>query len=109
MAIKSFDGETYELDLAEPLSRLGGAYSISVTGSSAQQALASTVQRVSVIAVGCAVCVVSGVGDQTATVSDHYIADGERLDFAVAQGSKIAAIAADGASSGTLYVSELIW
>lgn len=81
---------------------------ISVSGTSASIALTSSSEAISITAVGCAVAFRIGVGAQTAVVTDHYIADGERLDLAVEKMSIIGAIAADGTSSGALKISELV-
>lgn len=47
-----------------------------------------------------------GSGSQTATATDHFIADGERLDLQVDAGSTIAAIR-DGLLDGVLEITEL--
>lgn len=88
------------------LRSLGVARQIAVSATSASQALSAGCEVVSLKAIGCAMHVRAGAGAQTAVATDHYIADGERVDLAVAAGTTLAAIAASG--TGTLYISELV-
>jgi len=48
-----------------------------------------------------------GSGSQTATLSGHFIANGERLDIGVPLSSPNLAVICASGSSGVLYVSEL--
>ena len=88
----------------EPLGRPGTAQTITTSGTSAAITLAATTTRVSIYATKAAFFKF-GTGSLTAAATDHYIADGERLDLAVDAGSKIAAIQAT--AGGTIYVTEL--
>ena len=75
-------------------------------------ALTPTTRRVSIKAVGADARY--KFGDSSITVSTsygandlcHYIADGERLDFACPEGTNIAAIAVSG--TGALEITELV-
>ena len=80
-----------------------------VAGSaSSSTALTSTVQRISMRAVGADIRFSIGTGTQTANGStSNFIANGERLDFAVPVGANIAVIR-DGTVNGTLELTELI-
>ena len=80
-----------------------------VAGSaSSSTALTSTVQRISMRAVGADIRFSIGTGTQTANGNtSNFIANGERLDFAVPEGSNIAVIR-DGTVNGTLELTELI-
>ena len=80
-----------------------------VAGSaSSNTVLTSTVSRVSMRAVGADIRFSIGVGTQTADGNtSNFIANGERLDFAVPVGANIAVIR-DGTVNGTLELTELI-
>ena len=80
-----------------------------VAGSaSSNTVLTSTVSRVSMRAVGADIRFSIGVGTQTANGNtSNFIANGERLDFAVPVGANIAVIR-DGTVNGTLELTELI-
>ena len=80
-----------------------------VAGSaSSNTVLTSTVSRVSMRAVGADIRFSIGVGTQTAHGNtSNFIANGERLDFAVPVGANIAVIR-DGTVNGTLELTELI-
>jgi hypothetical protein len=80
-----------------------------VAGSaSSNTVLTSTVSRISMRAVGADIRFSIGVGNQTANGStSNFIANGERLDFAVPVGANIAVIR-DGTVNGTLELTELI-
>lgn len=90
----------------EPLGQPGTARSVSVTGTSASATLTTTVRRVSIRAVGADIRYRVGTGAQTAVGTDHFIADGERLDIAVPASAVIAAIR-NASTSGTLEITEL--
>ena len=78
----------------------GSAYSNTV--------LTSTVSRISMRAGGADIRFSVGVGTQTANGNtSNFIANGERLDFAVPVGANIAVIR-DGTVNGTLELTELI-
>jgi hypothetical protein len=80
---------------------------ITVSTGNTNTALTSGVNRISMRAAGTNTFYSVGSGSQTATLSGHFIANGERLDIGVPSGSpNIAVICASG-SSGVLYVSEL--
>ena len=80
-----------------------------VAGSaSSNTALTTTVQRISMRAVGADIRFSIGTGTQTANGNTSpFIANGERLDFAVPKGANIAVIR-DGTVNGTLELTELI-
>tara|TARA_A100000172_G_scaffold36618_1_gene22237 strand:- start:65 stop:397 length:333 start_codon:yes stop_codon:yes gene_type:complete len=97
----------------EVLGEVGAAKRISIddTTSTNRVALESTTKRVSIKAVGADTRYKFGGSDVQAvkTVTPntlcHYIADGERLDFACPEGTYIAAIAVSG--TGALEITEL--
>ena len=62
--------------------------------------------RISMRAVGADIRFSIGTGAQTATTSSHFIANGERLDFAVPGAANIAVLR-NGTTDGTLEVTEL--
>ena len=80
-----------------------------VAGSaSSNTALTTTTQRISMRAVGADIRFSIGAGAQTANGNtSNFIANGERLDFAVPLGAQIAVIR-DGTVNGTLELTELI-
>ena len=96
----------------EILGEVGAAKRISTSNASVTVALTSTTRRVSIKAVGADAKY--KFGDSTVTASTsygssdicHYIADGERLDFACPEGTHIAAIAVSG--TGALEITELV-
>ena len=75
--------------------------------NSSNTVLTSTCRRISIKAVGADIRYSIGVSPQSASSISHFIADGERLDFAILPNSKIGIIRA-GETDGTLEVSELI-
>ena len=90
----------------EVLGEVGTAKQRSATTTSANIALTSTTRRVSIKAVGADMRYAFGGSTITATTTSHYIADGERLDFACPEGTNIAAIAVSG--TGALEITELV-
>lgn len=94
---------------SEPLGTPSVARQITVTTVSANVELTATVRRVSIHARGCDMRYAVGVGAQTANAAtSHFVAQNERLDFAVPAGAHIAAIRETTAVvNGTLCVSEL--
>ncbi len=91
-----------------PLRQLGAARQLAAGAASANTALTSTCQAVTIRAVGADIRYEIGASTQTASVStSHFIANGERLDLAVPLGANIAVIRGD-STSGTLHLSELI-
>lgn len=93
----------------EPLGTPSVARQITVTTVSANVELTATVRRISIHARGCDIRFAVGVGAQTANAAtSHFVAQNERLDFAVPAGAHIAAIRETTAvANGTLCVSEL--
>ena len=84
---------------------------IDSTTTTNRVALTSSTRRVSIKAVGADARY--KFGDSSITGSNsygsslcHYIADGERLDFACPEGTNIAAIAVSG--TGALEITELV-
>ena len=95
-------------DRVEPLGQAGLARKLSATDASGTTNIALTagVFRISMRAVGADIRFSIGPGTQTATSSSHFIANGERLDFAVPPGANIAVLR-NGTTNGTLEVTEL--
>ena len=97
----------------EILGEVGAAKRLGIdsTTSTNRVALTPTTRRVSIKAVGADARY--KFGDSSIEVSNnygsslcHYIADGERLDFACPEGTHIAAIAVSG--TGALEITELV-
>ena len=80
---------------------------ITVTTGNTNTALTSGVSRISMRAAGTNTFYSIGSGSQTATLSGHFIANGERLDIGVPLSSPNLAVICASGSSGVLYVSEL--
>ena len=93
--------------LVEPLGKAGAARQLAAGASSVNTALNTGVYRVSIRATGADIRFAIGSSAQTATTSSHFIANGERLDFAVPTSANIAVIRA-GSTSGTLELTELV-
>jgi hypothetical protein len=92
----------------EPLGIPGAARQLAAGSTTANTALTAGVFRISMRAVGADIRFALGAGSQTANATtSHFIANGERLDFAVPPDGNIAVIR-DGSTSGTLEVTELI-
>jgi len=117
MPAVTIDGRTYE-EVAirnrasaplgvEPLGVPAVARQLAAGSASANTALTSTCRRVSVRAVGADIRYAIGSSAQTASVSSHFIANGERLDLAVPATPNIAVIR-NGTTNGTLEVTELV-
>ena len=84
------------------------ARQLTASSASINTALTPTVQRISMRAVGADIRFSVGSGTQTANGNtSNFIANGERLDFAVPVGANIAVIR-DGTVNGTLELTELI-
>lgn len=92
--------EIYDLGLYPTIAR-----TITVTGTSAGVTLTGQCRRISVLAVGCNLLFKIGQGAQTATASDHFLLNGERLILQIPKNSSIAAIR-HAATSGTLEITE---
>ena len=100
----------------EILGEVGAAKQRSATTTSANITLTSGTRRVSIKAVGADMRYVIGdpefntasppVAQIAATTTSHYIADGERLDFACPEGSAIAVRTVSG--TGDLEITELV-
>jgi hypothetical protein len=92
----------------EPLGIPGAARQLAAGATTANTALTAGVFRISMRAVGADIRFAVGASSQTANATtSHFIANGERLDFAVPPSANIAVIR-DGNTSGTLEVTELI-
>lgn len=92
----------------EPLGIPGAARQLAAGATTANTALTAGVFRISMRAVGADIRFALGAGSQTANATtSHFIANGERLDFAVPPDANIAVIR-DGSTNGTLEVTELI-
>ena len=98
----------YENAQVEILGVPSTARQLTAGSASSNTALTSTTQRISMRAVGADIRFSIGVGTQTANGNtSNFIANGERLDFAVPVGANIAVIR-DGTVNGTLELTELI-
>ena len=91
----------------EPLGEAGVARQLTAGSASANTALSTSVRRISIRAVGADIRFSIGTGTQTANGNtSHYIANGERLDFAIPKNANIGVIR-DGTVTGTLELTEL--
>ena len=93
-------------DRVEPLGKPGVARQLAAGSTSTNTALTAGVFRISMRAVGADIRFSIGAGSQTATSTSHFIANGERLDFAV-PGTANIAVLRNGTTDGTLEVTEL--
>lgn len=92
----------------EPLGSPGVARQLSAGAASANTALTDGVTRVSMRAVGADIRFEIGSGSQTASATtSNFIANNERLDFAVPIDPNIAVIR-DASTDGTLELTELV-
>jgi hypothetical protein len=91
----------------EPLGTAGVARQLTAGASSTNTALTTTVNRISMRAVTADIRFSIGSTAQTASATSHFIAQDERLDFAVPFGANIAIIR-NASTSGTLEVTELV-
>ena len=92
----------------EILGEPGTARQLTASSASTNTVLTSTTRRISIRAVGADIRFSIGAGAQTANGNtSNFIANGERLDFAVPLGAQIAVIR-DGTVNGTLELTELI-
>ena len=91
----------------EPLGQPGAARQLAAGSTTANTVLSAGVFRVSMRATGADIRFAIGSGSQTATTTSHFIANGERLDFAVPPGANIAVLRA-GTTNGTLELTELV-
>ena len=93
-------------DRVEPLGQAGVARQLAAGSTTSNTALTAGVFRLSMRAVGADIRFSIGTGAQTATATSHFIANGERLDFALPPGANIAVLR-NGTTDGTLEVTEL--
>ena len=93
-------------DRVEPLGQAGLARQLTAGSTTSNTALTAGVFRLSMRAVGADIRFSIGTGAQTATATSHFIANGERLDFALPPGANIAVLR-NGTTDGTLEVTEL--
>ena len=93
-------------DRVEPLGKPGLARQLAAGSTTSNTALTAGVFRISMRAVGADIRFSIGDSAQTATASSHFIANGERLDFAVPNTANIAVLR-NGTTDGTLEVTEL--
>jgi hypothetical protein len=82
------------------------ARQLAAGSTSASTVLTSTCRRISIRATGADIRFSIGSTAQTASSTSHFIADGERLDFAVPATPNIAIIR-NASTSGTLELTEL--
>jgi len=92
--------------LVEPLGIPGVARQLAAGAASANVALTTTVRRISIYARGADIRYLVGSSAQTALLTSHFIASGERLDIDVPATPNIAAIRAGGTDS-VLEITEL--
>jgi hypothetical protein len=97
----------YGAVIAETLGQPSVARQLTATDTSSNTALTATCRRISMRARGADIRYSIGATAQTATATSHFIANGERLDVSVPEGSNIAVLR-DATTSGTLCVTELI-
>ena len=90
----------------EVLGETGAAKRRTATTTSSRVELTSTTRRVSIKAVGADMRYAFGGSTIEATTTSHYIADGERLDFACPEGTYIAVETVSG--TGDLEITELV-
>ena len=93
-------------DRVEPLCKPGLARQLAAGSTTSNTALTAGVFRISMRAVGADIRFSIGTGTQTATATSHFIANGERLDFAVPGAANIAVLR-NGTTDGILEVTEL--
>lgn len=92
----------------EILGTPGVSRQLAATGTAANTTLSATCRRISMRAVGANIRFLIGSSSQTAHGStSHFIADGERLDFALPATPNISVIRA-GSTDGVLEVTELV-
>ena len=92
----------------EILGTPGVARQLAAGSTTANTALTAGVSRISIRAVGADIRFSVGATAQTANATtSHFIANGERLDFAVPTSANIAVIR-DATTDGTLEVTELV-
>ena len=92
----------------EILGEPGTARQLTAGSASSNTVLTTTTRRISIRAVGADIRFSIGAGAQTANGNtSNFIANGERLDFAVPESANIAIIR-DGTVNGTLELTELI-
>lgn len=92
----------------EPLGIPTVSRNLVVTAASSQVNLTTTCKRLSIKAIGTNIRYRVGTGSLTASVTDHYISQDERLDIAVPLNGVIAAIRdTTGTTNGTLAITEL--
>lgn len=93
--------------LVDPLGMPSAAKQLAAGSSSFNTALTSTCRRISMRAVGANIRFSIGTGGQTANAdTSHFIAQDERLDFAVPASANIAVIR-DAATDGVIELTEL--
>jgi hypothetical protein len=88
------------------LRRFGTARNLAVGAANAEIPLTATCTAVTMTLVGCNARVAISTAGTDATLTDHRLLDGERIDVAVDPGSTVAVIAESG--TGTLAISELV-
>lgn len=88
------------------LRRFGAARNLAVGAANAEIALSLTCTAVTMTLVGCNARIAISTAGTDATLTDHRLLDGERIDVAVDPGSTVAVIAESG--TGTLAISELV-
>lgn len=95
------------VDHVEPLGIPAVARQLTAGSASASTTLTSNISRISIRCRNADARYVIGVGTQTANASSsHFIANGERIDIAVPQGSSIGYIRV-GTTDAILEVTEL--
>lgn len=103
----SVNNGMYSADAVEPLGIPSIARQLAAGATSANTVLTANITRISMRAVSADIRFSIGGAAQTATSTSHFIAQDERLDFAVPLGANIAIIR-NASTSGTLEVTELV-
>jgi hypothetical protein len=103
----SVNNGMYSADAVEPLGIPSVARQLAAGATSANTTLTANITRISMRAVSADIRFSIGGAAQTATSTSHFIAQDERLDFAVPLGANIAIIR-NASTSGTLEVTELV-
>jgi len=93
-------------DKINTLGRAVVARQLAAGATSVNTALTANTSRITMRAVGADIRFEIGTGSQTATATSHFIANGERLDFAVPPSANIAVLR-NSTTSGTLELTEL--
>ena len=104
--ITTIGTQTYNPIATEPLGIPSLARQISAISTSTNAVLTDGILRISMYASGASIRYSIGSSTQTATVSSHLIANGERLDVKLPATPNIAVLRAN-STDGVLEITEL--